>query len=476
MKKINLFIIKSFVGPFIITFVIAMVFLIMQFVWKYVDDIMGKDIEFTIILELLLLTSANIIPMALPIAILFSSIMTMGNLAESNELTAMKSAGVSLFKVMRPMVVFVVFLAVGTFYFSNYMLPIANLKQRALIYDLQQKKTTFYIPEGIFYNDIPGMSLKVDSKDPDTGMLKGVLIYTGAPLKTLKAETGEIFFSADNNFLFLKLSNGSLFEESKMQFDRETRYAYNKTFFKESIVKFDATDFNLKKSDEDLYKRDFEMMSFIQLSATLDTIYMDVDSVKKTYQKKVLDDISLFKPISYKNRDSVKTRQLVNINLIDSVFSLDQLNDLEFTQALNLAQVNIRSRKDFANMAAVRAESQLRSINDYKVEWHKKFTLAFAVIVLFFVGAPLGAIVKKGGLGLPMILATILFLFYYIITISGKNLIESEVLSPFSGMWLSAFFLVPIGLFLSIKSSNESKIFDINVYKKWFEKLNLRKK
>ena len=453
-----------------------MVFLIMQFVWKYVDDIMGKDIDFLVILELLFLTSANIIPMALPIAILFSSIMTMGNLAESNELTAMKSAGISLFNVMRPMVVFVVFLAVATFYFSNYILPIANLKQRALIYDLQQKKTTLYIPEGMFYNDIDGLSIKANSKEPETGALLDVLIYTGVPLKTIRAERGELIWSADNNYLFLKLSNGSLYEESKMQFDKQSQHEYNKTFFKESVVKFDASDFTLKKSDEDLYKRDYEMMSFIQLSATLDTIFMDIDSVKKTYQKKVLDDISVFKTFDIKYSDSTRASQIINPNLLDSVFSIHQLNDLEYSQALNLAQVSMRSRKDFANMAAIRADSQASSINDYKVEWHKKFTLAFAVIVLFFVGAPLGAIVKKGGLGLPLILATLLFLFYYIITITGENLIESEVLSPFTGMWLSAFFLVPIGIFLSVKASNESRIFDIDVYKKWFEKLNLRKK
>ena len=453
-----------------------MVFLIMQFVWKYVDDIMGKDIDFLVILELLFLTSANIIPMALPIAILFSSIMTMGNLAESNDLTAMKSAGVSLFNVMRPMVVFVVFLAVATFYFSNYILPIANLKQRALIYDLQQKKTTLYIPEGMFYNDIDGLSIKANSKEPETGALLDVLIYTGVPLKTIRAERGELIWSADNNYLFLKLSNGSLYEESKMQFDKQSQHEYNKTFFKESVVKFDASDFTLKKSDEDLYKRDYEMMSFIQLSATLDTIFMDIDSVKKTYQKKVLDDISVFKTFDIKYSDSTRASQIINPNLLDSVFSIHQLNDLEYSQALNLAQVSMRSRKDFANMAAIRADSQASSINDYKVEWHKKFTLAFAVIVLFFVGAPLGAIVKKGGLGLPLILATLLFLFYYIITITGENLIESEVLSPFTGMWLSAFFLVPIGIFLSVKASNESRIFDIDVYKKWFEKLNLRKK
>lgn len=453
-----------------------MVFLIMQFVWMYVDDIMGKDIEFLIILKLFFLVSATVIPMALPIAILFSSIMTMGNLAESNEMTAMKSAGISLFKIMRPMVLFVVLLGLGTFYFSNYILPIVKLKQRALIYDLQQKKTTFSIPEGVFYSDIEGMSLKVDRKDKETGLLHGVLIYTGVPLKTIKAKTGEIFFSADNNYLFLKLSNGSLYEASKMQFDKESKYEYNKTFFKESLVKFDASEFNFKKSDEDLYAREHEMMNFIQLGNTLDTIAFDVDSVQTEFQIKALHGIALFKPVKFQAKDTISNDVIVKPDLIDSVFSIVDLTDLDYKQALSLAQVNIRSRKDFANMASIRATAQQSSINEFKIAWHQKFTLAFSVVILFFVGAPLGAIVKKGGLGLPLILATLLFLFYYIVSITGENLIDANILSPFSGMWLSAFFLVPIGIFLSIKSARESRIFDIDVYKKWFRKLKFNRK
>ena len=475
MKKIYYFILKSFIGPFVVTFTISMVFLIMQFLWKYIDDIMGKDVGMLVILKLLFYTSANIIPMALPIAILFSSIMTMGNLAESNELTAMKSSGISLFRMMRPMVVFVVLIALGTFYFSNYILPIANLKQRALIYDLQQKKTTFYIPEGVFYNDIEGLSLKVDSKDKETGVLNGVLIYTNNPQRTIRAERGEMIFSANNDYLFLKLSNGAIYEESSFMAQKNDPYPFSKTFFKETILKFDFSNFNLQKTDENLYKRDFEMMNFLQLDRKLDTILVDYDSIKYEFSNRVKNEVFVLNDQpevqkKFKVDSSLAKQVMVSKKIIDSVFTINEMSDLNYAQSLKLAQVNIRARKDFAYNFLLRSQGREQMINDYKVAWHQKFSLSFAVIVLFFVGAPLGAIVKKGGLGLPLILATILFLFYYIITITGENLVESNVLTPFIGIWLSAFFLVPIGLFLSIQSANESALFDIDVYKQFFKK------
>ena len=477
MKRIYLFIIKSFIGPFVVTFTIAMVFLIMQFLWKYVDDIMGKDVGMFIIFKLLFYTSANIIPMALPIAILFSSIMTMGNLAESNELTSMKSAGMSLFKIMRPMLVFVVLLAGCTFYFSNYILPIANLKQRALIYDLQQKKPTLSIPEGVFYNDIKGLSIKVDSKDKETGELHGVLIYTGSPLKTIRAEKGEMISSSNKQYLFLKLTNGAIFEESKLQFDRNVKYAFNKSFFKESIAKFDLSEFNLQESDENLYKREYEMMNFIQLSNMLDTLVIQNDSILDEYKQNIKSDLFLYS--DYLTQiDTTDTAHITNrlglaIVNIDSIKA--QGEDI-YKKALRLAQVNIRSRKDYTNIYSRKIEARDELLDQYKTAWHQKFTLSFAVIVLFFVGAPLGAIVKKGGLGMPLVMATLLFLFYYIVSITGENLVESNVLSPFSGMWLSAFFLVPIGLFLTYKAAKESRLFDIDVYKKVLNKLKLSKK
>lgn len=481
MKRIYLFIIKSFIGPFVVTFTIAMVFLIMQFLWKYVDDIMGKDVGMFVILKLLFYTSANIIPMALPIAILFSSIMTMGNLAESNEFTTMKSAGMSLFRIMRPMLVFVVILSGATFYFSNYILPIANLKQRALIYDLQQKKPTLSIPEGRFYNDIKGLSIKVDSKNPETGELYGVLIYTGNPLKTIRAEKGEMISSANKQYLFLRLTNGAIYEEGKSPIDRKIRYPYNKTFFTESIAKFDLSEFNLKESDENLYKRDYEMMNFLQLQIELDTLYMEHDSILNSYRKNIKSELFLLKDHvvvqindSTGRNDSILAKNRLGIPIV-SISDIKAEGDAVYKKALRLAQVNIRNRKDYANMYSRKIKSHRELKDQYKTAWHKKFTLSFAVIVLFFVGAPLGAIVKKGGLGMPLVMAVLLFLFYYIISITGENLVESNVLTPFAGMWLSSFFLVPIGLFLTFKAANESVLFDLEAYKKIIKKLKFSK-
>lgn len=459
-----------------VTFTIAMVFLIMQFLWMYIDDIMGKDVGMIVVFKLLFYTSANVIPMALPIAVLFSSIMTMGNLAESNELTAMKSAGMSLFKVMRPMFLFVLVISILTFYFSNYILPIANLKRRALIYDLQQQKPTLSIPKGIFYNDIKGLSIRVDDKDKETGELIGVLIYTGNPLRTVRAERGEMINSENNQYLFLKLTNGSMYEETKLDIDKNVKYAYNKSFFKESIVKFDLSEFNLQQTNEDLYRRDYEMMNFIQLGRMLDTISFETDSLMFDYKSKIKKNIFIF-------RDTIKGHEVkpnkddkeIVLNNISSI-QLDTLDKVLYMKALKFAQVSIRSRKDFAHMYLRQSDSRVELIDDYKTSWHKKFTLSFAIVILFFIGAPLGAIVKKGGLGVPLVLATLLFLFYYIITITGENLVESNVLTPLAGIWLSALFLVPIGMFLTYKSANESALFDIDSYKRLFSKLKFNKK
>ena len=273
MKKLNIFIVRSFVGPFMITFFIAMFFLVMQFFWKYVDDLMGKGLEVSVLLELLFYVSATLIPLALPLAVLFSSIMTFGNLSEKSELTALKSSGLSLFRIMRPMFMCIILLSASAFYFSNYILPIANLKWRTIIYNIQQKKPTFGITEGVFYNDIDNYSIKVEEKNDNTGELVDVLIYeTGmnGQGKTIIAERGEMLKSATNdstdksNFLLLKLVNGSMYEQLAPNLKDENAAPYQKTFFKEAIMKFDLSSFDMQKESEDLFKRDFEMMNFMQ--------------------------------------------------------------------------------------------------------------------------------------------------------------------------------------------------------------------
>lgn len=446
----------------------------MQFVWKYIDDIMGKGVDFSVILKLMFFVSAGLIPLALPIAVLFSSIMTMGNLAESNELTSMKSSGMSLFKVMKPMLTLIILLSIGTFYFSNYVLPIANLKQRTIIYDLQSKDPTFAISEGVF-NKINDTSIKVDKKNKETGELLGLLIYEKNG-KIVKAEKGELLKSEDEQFLMLKLSNGSMYENAKLDFNAKAKYPYRKSFFKETIVKFDMSGFALQKSDEELFKRDYQMMNYEQLAIAIDSFKLTNDSINKSFQNSLVAQTVIYDSESLAQFEALdpEINSSENLNIPKKatiIFNLDSLSKAEFNSALTTTQNKVRAKKDYITMSHQLRSMRERSLKDYKTEWHRKFSLSFALIVLFFIGAPLGAIIKKGGLGAPLIFAVLFFLMYYIISISGENMIDSGSITPIVGMWMSSIVLVPLGLFLTYKAANDSALFDIEVYKKLVKKI-----
>ncbi len=471
-------------GPFMITFFIAMFFLVMQFFWKYVDDLMGKGLEISVLLELLFYVSATLIPLALPLAVLFSSIMTFGNLSEKNELTALKSSGLSLFRVMRPMLIFIIALSASAFYFSNYVLPIANLKWRTIIYNIQQKKPTFGITEGIFYNDIDNYSIKVEEKNDNTGELVDVLIYeTGVngQGKTIIAERGEMLKSADSedttittNFLLLKLINGSMYEQIGPTIKNASGAPYQKSFFTEAIIKFDLSSFDMQEESEDLFKRDFEMMNYLQLGIALDSLEKINDTLSVQFEKNVQRQITIVNPdLITRNEENDSTLLPAEESMvkIDTIITLSDLKQMEYSAALTAAQNKIRATKDLIYTQTIIRNGRESSLRDYKAAWHKKFTLSFAILVLFFIGAPLGAIIRKGGLGAPLVFATLFFLLYYILMISGENVVESGLVTVWKGMWLSAFILTPIGIFLTYKAANDSALFDRDVYKKFFRKL-----
>ncbi|MBL7898189.1 MAG: LptF/LptG family permease [Crocinitomicaceae bacterium] len=487
MKRIHWFIIRSFIGPFLVTFSIAMFFLIMQFLWKYIDDLMGKGLELSIILEMLFYVSASLIPLALPLAVLFSSIMTFGNLAENNELTALKSAGQSLIKTMRPMLVFVVFLSISAFYFSNYVLPIANLKWRSISWDLLDTKPQFMLREGIFYKEIQGYHIKVDKKTGNSG-LEGILIYdftdnnsrriirakTGEMLKS-DTETSESKDSAISDYLFLSLQNGVIYENVTSQKFEKVRVDFQKSFFDEAIIKFDMSGFEMQKNNEDLYKQDHEMMNFIQLDRSLDSLMKLNDSLDIEFQRNLKNNFLILNN-SFTALNQSENQDPEEAPETDTIIYLDSIHTGEYNACLAEAQNDIRNVKDQLYHQSFLIEHREASFDQYKSAWHKKFTLSFAILVLFFIGAPLGAIIRKGGLGAPLVFATLFFIFYYILTIAGENMVESSVMSPWSGLWLSTMILTPLGAFLTYKAANDSALFDRDVYKRWFNRVIRRQK
>lgn len=456
----------------------------MQFLWKYLDDLMGKGLELSLLLEMMFYVSAHLIEYALPLAVLFSSIMTFGNLAEHNELTALKSAGLSLTKVMRPMLIFVILLSVSAFYFSNYVLPIANLKWRAIYYDILDKKPTFALKEGIFFKDIEGYHIKVDKKDEETGDLTGILIYDLAPssgFRKIRAEKGQMLKSVNEDkeskkeYLFLKLENGVIYEEVKRRKIEKIKVDFQKSYFDEAIIKFDMSPFEMEKSNADLFKQDYEMMNFMQLSFALDSLTGICDTIDKSIAKTLNDNFVILNKNFIGSVGQTDTAIVLepeaNMLPVTKIIPLDSIHDSEMNVAYIDAQNEIRATKDIIYRETLLAERRLFSIGEYQTAWHKKFTLSFAIIILFFIGAPLGAIIKKGGLGTPLVFATLFFLFYYILTMIGENMVESGVMVPWKGLWLSAAVLTPLGIFLTYKAANDSALFDWDVYKRFFNRI-----
>lgn len=449
----------------------------MQFLWKYIDDLMGKGLEMSILFELLFYVSATLVPLALPIAVLFSSIMTMGNLAEHSELTAMKASGISLFKAMRPILLFMLFLSAGAFYFANYMLPIANFKWRVIIYDIQAKKPTFGITPGVFYNDIDGYSIRVMEKNDNTGELTKVLIYENGDFKnyrTITAESGEMLKSENEQFLLLKLKDGIMYQRLGPGLVNKAMQGYQKWYFTETVIKFDLSDFGFQNTSEDLFKTEHEMMNVWQLTSALDSLNKVEDTLENKFFTNFRNNMIIYNefyndPVGG-NPDSNLIVQ-ADQEPIDTIIFLDSLHASEKMAALANAQTEIRQMRDVASTEAQFRRIREDDLVDYRTEWHKKFTLSVAIIILFFIGAPLGAIIKKGGLGAPLVFATLFFLLYYILTILGQNMVQSRVLIPWWGMWMSTILLTPLGMFLTYKAANDSALFDRDVYKRWFRKI-----
>ncbi len=469
MKRLYVFSIRSFIGPFIVTFCISMFMLIMQFLWKYIDDLMGKGIDTFLILELFFYVSASLIPLALPLAMLLSSIMTMGNLAENNELTALKSAGMSLFQIMKPLTYVVVFICFCTFLFSNFVIPVANLKWRSLIYDIQETKIATILTPGVYTTVLDGYAIKIEKGNDQE--FKGITIHDHTDpivVKTVKAESGEVYKSKNGSFLFFKLNKGHVFEELASNQTTETGktgsfFPSRRSSFENATYKIDLSGFKINRTDEDLFKNEYEMWNVFQINGALDSIQKSAMSVRENFVQSVINEHIYFqskilrKDTIPKNPNQVfseTTLKIENLNKNDLIQSYQSI-----ISKIRRKNQNLTSQKEFFG-------SFQNSLNLFEIEFHKKFALTFAIFVLFFVGAPLGAIVKKGGFGAPVVIAALLFMMYYVLTEIGMGLAESKSVSPFVGIWLATFVLAPVAFILMRAASLDSKVFDISLWKK----------
>lgn len=441
----------------------------MLFLFKYVDDLIGKGFEWYVILELMYYASAANVSMALPLSILLSSIMTFGTLGENYELVAIKSAGISLQKAMMPLLVVIIGLAISSFIFSDYMLPKANLKFGSLLWDIRNKKLSFLIKEGVFNNSIPGYSIRVDKKY-DNGELKNVMIYdhTGnnGIAKIIIAKEGKM--SKDDDYLLLKLHDGVRYEESSgKNTSYNPRQELTRMRFKETDQKFDISSFKMNRTDEEGFRGNTQMLDLKGLKKKEDSLSRELDSVNKfaalnvssyykqnNYTKGYTKELNKAKPVEGPVLKTVPKDQ--KLAVVQG--ALDQANSVMQTASGRMA--------DFAD--------RTKAITKVQIEYQKKFTLAVSCLLLFFIGAPLGAIIRKGGLGLPVVVAIVFFLLYHIIATVSEKSATTGSLTPFFGMWLAIIILSPLGAFLTYKATVDSALFDINYFKQLF--LNSLKK
>jgi lipopolysaccharide export system permease protein len=447
-----------------------MFMLIMQFLWKYIDDLMGKGLETTIILELLFYVSASLIPLALPLAILLSSIMTFGNLAENNELTALKSSGLSLYRIMRPLTFIVIGISLFTFYFANFVIPVANLKWHSLIYDIQNTKIAAILTPGVYSKELEGYSIKVDSEMDNS--FKGILIHDHSNLKeikTVRAESGKIYKSENGNFLYFELNNGYIIEElspSAPRFnvnnqlhksDKNNRPS-RRSDFQKATYKINLTGFNLQRSEDDLFADKHEMLNVFQIYNAIDSVRINGDNVNKKFI------ISQNRDFLYLNsflipKDTSHTDNFNSSKQKDTLFNLKKLDNIELKKAIQTAQSKIRRKNQNISGQIEFLKGFDRDVNGYWIEFHRKFALCYAIVVLFFIGAPLGAIVKRGGFGAPVVIAALLFMIYFVLMSVGDSLANAEVVSPFLGMWFAGIALTPIAIYLTYTAANDRPIF-----------------
>jgi lipopolysaccharide export system permease protein len=437
----------------------------MQFTWKYIDDFMGKGLETSLIVELFIYVSANLVTMALPLAVLLGSIMTFGNLAENYELVAMKSSGLSLFKIMSPLIILIFIIALGAFYFSNNITPVANLKFKSLLWDITQAKPTLELKDGVFYNGLDGYSIRVSKVDKKNQVLNDVLIYDHKiPEKgnrtVVRAKKGIMQQTADQRYLILNLFNGVTYDES-IETGKQKSYPLIKNKFEKDVIAIDLSGFMMKRTDEGLWKNHMQMMSINQLSEAIDSLNKQMEKRESEYQNYLSRNIDA----TYKKSNKAKP-YLLNI---PNQFALK--DTASKIRTINMAMNSARNAKSYISSSVNEIETSNLYIAKHKNEWHLKLTLSFACIILFFIGAPLGAIIKKGGLGLPVVFSVAFFLIFHIANISGQKMSATGVLEPFYGMWLSSMILFPISIFLTYKAAKDASLFDMEAYMKFWNKL-----
>ena len=478
IKKIDSYLLKHFLGLLAMTFMICVFILLMQFVWMHIKDLVGKGVEISVLTEFFVYAVASVVPLALPLAILLASLMTFGNLGEKTELTAMKAAGVSLFRIMRPLTISIMFICGGAFLFSNYVLPVSQVKLWALIFSLRQKSPELEIPQGEFYDGIDGYNIYVRQKDPKKGMLYDMMIYDYSEgfqnATVMVADSGQLFFTEDNKHLLLRLYSGESFENLDRKQKRATKSEKNIPYRRESFLQKQL----LIDFDMEFNRYNEDVLSDQHVSKNVGALVESIDSVQVLAHSRSAEQSAVIVESRYFGRERHSGCVLEDdaVGAPDSkVYDLDTLManfaPEERYRVASAALEKAKTQRDQIDYNALMLDDYQRYIRRHEIELHRKFTLAFACLVFFFIGAPLGAITRKGGLGMPVVISVVMFIIYYIIDNTGYKMAREALWPCWAGMWLSSMVLLPIGIFLTYKAATDSALFNPEAWMKIFGKV-----
>lgn len=567
MKKLDRLMISTFIGPFIVTFMIAMFVLLMQILWLYIDDIAGKGLGFFILVELIAYKCVGLIPMALPLAILISSVMVLGGMAEHYELSSFKSAGVRLLRIMRPLIIFAFCCTIFSYLCSNNLIPVANLKFGSRMYDIQRQKPALRLDAGVFNDDFDNYAIHIGQKDPNDRTIKDVIMYDHSDasrglLTEITAESGEMFASEDGRYFVMHLRNGHQYIETSPTSTRgaRTNFPFVRTSYKTWTKIFDLSEFQLARTNEELFKQNRNMLSSGQLKVAIDSIEVKIQQREKSLSNQVASYFSFMENDStFLTPDSAEvdmekimedsllgitdsTETALDTTDVDSTaaptsldtleeeeeevpipldtmgkkqnvrtnISVKQLNPrpqvMQKTQRKGLSakvvklfeeidttadfqsiidMLSMRERTEFfsKSRSAARgiqsqAESAIRTLDSMReskvkhiYELHTKYSMAVVCMIFIFIGAPMGAIVRKGGFGYPILVSIIFFMLFVILTIFCRKIAETFVLPAAAAGWLPCAILFPIGLVLTRKAMNDSKLVNLDRYAAFFRKI-----
>lgn len=482
IKRLYQYMLQRFLPLLLMTFFICLFIVLMQFLWKSIDDLVGKGLPISVIAELFFYAALTMVPLALPLAVLLASLMVFGNLGEKFELTAMKASGVSLFRIMKPLTVLMIFIAVGAFFFQNNVLPIAQTKMYTLLFSVRQKSPEVEIPERSFYDQIPNMNLYVDSKNPDNGMLYGMIIYDLSRgldnTRVILADSGRFNFTEDRTRLLLQLYSGEMFEnmrDNSMGTSSSRYLPFRREHFTQKDVYF-PFDANLNRLDESGVRNQYVGQNITQLRHSIDSIGRQVDSIGNVYAGEIKNTAyfgltpTVVKWEKGERRETPRSEVRLDRPLdIDSLFQAPNPGYAKsyVSQALSRAK---RQKQEYLYRGLALSE-QAKLMRRHDIEMQRKFTLSVACLIFFFIGAPLGAIIKKGGLGTPMVISVLLFIVYFMIDNMGYKMARDGRIPVGEGIWLSTAVLFPLGVFFTYKAARDSAVFNIDAYRNFFRRL-----